>query len=274
MDVDSQVLAHGEVREGGWSGAELYRGGKVGPLSTSRGATTIVDGDLVVDGVFFNARMTVVRGDLIARAIVTTDSYLLVLGDLRASVLIGEGENYGTFVGGDAVIDRVGLVGNHHFGIAGECSLSTLLEDEREGPGPVSAALREWGAMEGFASVTDDAARAGLALSPLPSHGPVRPRVELAQPAPQQQQGETPRQRMDGELAALEAWISAFSGNQRALLGALRDAWSERLVKRLGDPERDIDAFQRLLRKTIKSPKLRAERDAWLAQLREGVAQA
>lgn len=141
MDVDPYVLAHGSRS----AGAVIYKGGQLDGFATTSGPTVFVDGDLVVDGALANHGMLVVRGSLTVRFVDTRHTYLVVSGDLKAERLLGVDENYGTYVVGNATIESVVLLRNHHMGVAGNQALGSLLHDEVDSDADIQAELAKWG---------------------------------------------------------------------------------------------------------------------------------
>ena len=99
----------------------------------------------------------------------------------------------------------------------------------------------------------------GNNLPPLPECGEPRTRID-ATPTPLHSASAAEE---SDTLKALRLWLRSYEGNQRRMLEDLRGKWSERL--RGENPQ----LLGKVLRKSVRSPKLRAARDRFLAELAE-----
>lgn len=138
MDADPYVFYQ--------PGVLVCSGGTFNDLELKSPRPLIVEGDLIVDGIFENNCHVLVTGNLICRSLVNASrNYLIVMGDLKATGLVGGDEGYGTYVVGDADIERAVFVWNHHMGVAGKFRCANQSHNECDSEQEVIEALSEWG---------------------------------------------------------------------------------------------------------------------------------
>jgi hypothetical protein len=208
--------------------------------------------------------MVFVRGNVIAQTLFTS-GYLVILGELRVRRLLGEDEQYGTAVLGDAHVDSAVFSHNHHFDVWGTAALAEEVHDESDGRGAMRERLVEWGVLSrpDHEDYLDEAQRGLRAhaerLGALPEDWAARrytPKAPAAVPM------EPPRPPRPEILVELEQWLGASELTQRQQLEALRASWLPRL--------RDAgvrDEARRVIRKALSSKKLVEARDALLRDL-------
>lgn len=283
MDIDRKVLTDGHAG----SGAAVFPGGRFdfAELHDDRGST-FVEGDLVLDAWGDNTGgLVFVRGNLIARSLFT-NGYLVVAGDLIVDRFFGEGEQYGTFVLGNAQVESACLAHNHHFDVWGSCTLRELVDDEADGRAALAQRLHAWGVLADATNVDymleapkklrewaqkqgklprewadRKSAHGGRPRAGAPGPKPVEaaPSASSA-PSPAAPAAPAPEARSEA-LGGLATFLETTKLTQREQLSALKTDWLPKLA------EGDRPEAKRLIKKAINSKKLLEERDALLAEL-------